>query len=473
LPAAERAYPVVDTGQTGTYDDMGSIPAPTAGADWYGQDSQFDGPQPSYTNNDDGTVTDNVTGLMWTQSPDLNGDGIIDSNDKLLLSAALTRADTITVGGYDDWRVPTIKELYSLMHFAGTDVSAYAEDDTSVLTPFLDPTAFAFGYGDVAAGERLIDVQFATTSIYMDTVMDGQEGMFGVNFADGRIKGYPTASKTLYVLFVRGRTSYGINDFADNRDGTVTDHATGLMWSQNDSVSALNWKETLAWVATKNSENHLGHSDWRLPNMKELHSILDYSRSPATDGTAAIDPVFTCSAITAEDGSADWPFYWSGTTHLGYSPNGVNARYATYSAFGRALGWMQFRSDTSLKLYDVHGAGAQRSDPKSGDPADFPTGHGPQGDVIRIYNHVRLVRDDSNSGTRVITLNVAEDGGSSPSLTVNLDNGAGDLITASGGARFSGLQTGDDVSASFSEGLPEAIGWQTSRNPGERLATAP
>ena len=48
---------------------------------------------------------------------------------------------------------------------------------------------------------------------------------------------------------------------------------------------------------------------------------------------------------------------------------------------------------------DVHGAGAQRSDPKVGDPADYPTGHGPQGDAIRIYNMVRLVRSvDSLAG---------------------------------------------------------------------------
>ena len=41
---------------------------------------------------------------------------------------------------------------------------------------------------------------------------------------------------------------------------------------------------------------------------------------------------------------------------------------------------------------DVHGAGAQRSDPKAGNPAMFPRGRGPQGDVIRIYNYLRLVR---------------------------------------------------------------------------------
>jgi hypothetical protein len=44
------------------------------------------------------------------------------------------------------------------------------------------------------------------------------------------------------------------------------------------------------------------------------------------------------------------------------------------------------------RYVDVHGAGAQRSDPKAGDPAQFPHGRGPQGDVIRINNHVRLVR---------------------------------------------------------------------------------
>jgi hypothetical protein len=41
---------------------------------------------------------------------------------------------------------------------------------------------------------------------------------------------------------------------------------------------------------------------------------------------------------------------------------------------------------------DVHGAGAQRSDPKTGNPADFRNGFGPQGDAIRIFNYVRLVR---------------------------------------------------------------------------------
>ena len=47
-----------------------------------------------------------------------------------------------------------------------------------------------------------------------------------------------------------------------------------------------------------------------------------------------------------------------------------------------------------INVIDVHGAGCQRSDPKDGDPEDYPSwGHGPQGDVQRVFNYVRLVRD--------------------------------------------------------------------------------
>ena len=45
-------------------------------------------------------------------------------------------------------------------------------------------------------------------------------------------------------------------------------------------------------------------------------------------------------------------------------------------AFGEALGYMG--NPGMGQWMDVHGAGAQRSDPKDGDPADFPQGRGPQ-----------------------------------------------------------------------------------------------
>jgi hypothetical protein len=114
-----------------------------------------------------------------------------------------------------------------------------------------------------------------------------------------------------------------------------------------------------------------------------MQSLLDYTRSPDTTGSVAIDPLFEVTGIINEAGQEDFPMYWSGTTHA----NMQNGTYAAYVAFGRAMGYM------NNNWRDVHGAGAQRSDPKSGDPADYPTGNGPQGDAIRIYNHARLVRD--------------------------------------------------------------------------------
>ena len=180
--------------------------------------------------------------------------------------------------------------------------------------------------------------------------------------------------------------------------------------------------------------------------VKELQSLVDYSRSPDTTHSSAVDPLFTCSVIANEARQTDYPFYWSATTHAGFRGGGA----AMYVAFGRAAGWMSPRRPAGgppdgsggfgpgfgpgfggpppfgpdrppefgpagpggsgpggvpepgreagaageYHYVDVHGAGAQRSDPKAGNPAMFPHGRGPQGDVIRIFNHVRLVRSE-------------------------------------------------------------------------------
>jgi len=126
-----------------------------------------------------------------------------------------------------------------------------------------------------------------------------------------------------------------------------------------------------------NAKEYLGYSDWRLPNAKELQSIVDYSRQTEATGSAAIDPVFNVTTSQNEAGAVDYPYYWTGTTH---------GNEGVYVAFGSGLGYMDG------EWVDVHGSGTQRSDPKQGDPAAFPTGRGPQGDAIRINNYVRLVR---------------------------------------------------------------------------------
>ncbi|HEY5652780.1 MAG TPA: sulfatase-like hydrolase/transferase [Pontiella sp.] len=366
IAAIALTYPVVDTGQTTAYGNN------------KGQDAHYSANPPSYCDNGDGTISDQVTGLMWTKDP----------GEKMTLSEAERGAKKCRTGGYSDWRLPSVKELYSLIQLNGTDPDPMGTDTTH-LKPFIDDSIFNFSYGKEENGERIIDSQFATSTKYVSTTMGGNETMFGVNFADGRIKGYPISSRRgegrYYVIYVRNNPDYGINQFKDNGDGTITDEATGLTWMKADSGTGMDWPSALEYA--ENLEL-AGYSDWRLPNAKELQSIIDYSRSPDTTDSAAIDPIFDCTPIKNEGGDKDFAHYWTSSTHVGERTTDT----AVYFAFGRALGWMNDHRSGKKILMDVHGAGAQRSDPKVGDASTFPYGRGPQGDVIRIENMVRCVR---------------------------------------------------------------------------------
>ncbi|MEM7552105.1 MAG: DUF1566 domain-containing protein [Bacteroidota bacterium] len=381
-------FPIVSTNQATFFNNLSVISSQSVGDDFYGQNANYPGNTPQYQDNDDGTVTDLVTGLMWQSSFDHNGDGTIDINDKLPYDEILELPETANTGGYTDWRVPTIKEQYSLIMFNGQDISGYQGTNTDGFTPFINTDYWEFAYGDVDNNERLIDVQCITSTVYVGDVMG--KTTFGLNFADGRIKGYGTTdiqtggTKSFTYLLVRGNGSYGINNFIDNGDGTITDEATGLMWAQDDNGEAIFWQDALVYAE---GFEFAGYTDWRLPDVKELQSIVDYSSSPTTTNSAAIDPLFNCTSMENEAGEIDYPWYWSNTTHM--TAEEVNqGGSATYVAFGKALGNMG-----TTDWIDVHGAGAQRSDPKYGDPSDFEDGHGPQGDAIRIYNYVRLVRN--------------------------------------------------------------------------------
>jgi len=367
-------YPIVDTNVTTFYSNSDTISAPSEGQSFYGQDASYSTNQCSYTDNGDGTITDNVTGLMWQQNP----------GTKMTWSQAVENLETFSLAGYADWRLPSIKELYSIVQFSGnTKLTGDGE-------PYLDTDYFVFSYGDTSNGERSIDSQMATSTIYDSATMGGNSTVFGFNFADGRIKGYPTKME-FYVYYVRGNTSYGQNRFVDNDDGTISDLATGLMWMTYDSAyysagesgdAGMDWEESLQWCE---SLDFAGYSDWKLPDAKELQSIVDYTRSPDTTNSAAIDELFYASQITNVFGVADYGYYWTSTTHLDGRDYGANA---VYMAFGRGNGNMNGNN------MDVHGAGCQRSDPKTGNSEDYPyiNDHAPQGDEQRVFNLVRAVR---------------------------------------------------------------------------------
>ncbi len=370
-------YPIVDTNQTVFFSDTEVLEvAPEPGEAFYGQDANFVNNAPSYTDNGDGTISDNVTGLMWTQDP----------GEKVTWIEGIALLEEMNASnylGYSDWRLPTIKELYSLVDFSGNtqDVA------------YMDTDYFVFSYGDTSIGERAIDSQMLTSTIYGGTTLGDNTTHFGFNFADGRIKGYSIGMK-YYAYFVRGNTAYGQNLFVDNEDGTITDQATSLMWMTYDSGyleageladGTMNWEEALAWAEEMNAIEYLGYDDWRVPDAKELQSIVDYERSPTVTDSPAIDPLFYCTPIVNLFGEDDYGFYWTSTTHAegGRATNGV------YVVFGDAMG-----VENGVTV-DAHGSGSQRSDPKTGDREDYPASDpmAPQGDEVRVFNMVRLVRD--------------------------------------------------------------------------------
>ncbi len=145
------SYPIVDTGVHAFYNNNAIITAPAEGAAFFGQDATYQGNEASYTDNGNGTITDNVTGLMWQ----------MDMGDRISYNNAKTKADTLTLAGYTDWRMPTIKELYSLINFNG---QANME---SIITPYIDTDYFIQPEGS----PRPIDAQTWSLTIYLSLTM--------------------------------------------------------------------------------------------------------------------------------------------------------------------------------------------------------------------------------------------------------------------------------------------------------------
>ena len=329
VTSVDLTYPIVDTNQGFCYDNSDLIDCPAKGENFYGQDAQYTGNVPSYTDNGDGTVTGNVTGLMWTQAI---------STYAMPWSDASSYCKSLNTGGYTDWRLPTVKELWSIRDF-------------SQGFPWVDTDYFYLvGDGSVLAEHHSwTSNPYLVESEYQNEQVIGDPA-FVVNDWTGHIK---AMSGKRFVRCVRGNTSYGINDFVDNGDDTVTDNATGLMWSKDDSGVAMNWEEALAYAE---NATIAGYDDWRLPSIKELQSIADYSGVfPAMDTS-----VFNLTEITnivydpqtgeQIDTQVNYPFYWSSTS------NPLDPTVAWFLASGY---------NTDPNGYDLHGAGSICFDRKS------------------------------------------------------------------------------------------------------------
>jgi len=201
IGSGKITYPIVHTGLLEYYDDQKEVSMIIDGEPFFGQDTNHLYNLPSYTDNKDGTISDNVTGLMWEK----------DMGQKMTLEEAIEKAESSRLGSYSDWRVPTIKELYSLSDFNGRSGGEARAGDIL----FIDTDYFSQPIGNVELGEREIDAQTWSSTIYTGKTMKNDTAIFGFNFVDGRIKGYPKYDpvtkepKKMYFRLVRGNPDYG------------------------------------------------------------------------------------------------------------------------------------------------------------------------------------------------------------------------------------------------------------------------
>ena len=114
----------------------------------------------------------------------------------------------------------------------------------------------------------------------------------------------------LCLLFVFSPVCFA--ELTINKDGTVTESVTGLMWMQSTSDSRMNWKEALSYCE---GLSLAGYTDWRLPNQKELRSIVDYNK---------FDPAINILAFPGTMSEN----YWSSTT------DALSTYHALYVGFG-------------------------------------------------------------------------------------------------------------------------------------------
>ncbi len=362
-PRSGRGCPLPATGQTTCWDNSGTV-ITCAGT---GQDGDLqEGAPLAYVDNGDGTVTDVNTGLMWEK---LSNDGTVHDKDNTYTWANAFADHVATLNdtrfaGRDDWRLPNVRELQSIANY---------QDLLPAVSPTFDDHCSS-GCNVTACSCTFDGDYWSSTSEEVSPshawFVDFQDGLVatGSKTGTGPVRAVRGGS-TSCPLPATGQTTCWDSSgtvipcagtgqdgelqegaplaYVDNGDGTVTDVNTGLMWEKlsndgtvHDQDNTYTWANAFAGhVATLNDARFAGHDDWRLPNVRELQSILDYDTiQPAV--TPAFDDHCSpgCSATTCScTFSGD---YWSSTSSVSGASNAwfVGFLNANVDAFGRSGG---------------------------------------------------------------------------------------------------------------------------------------
>ena len=320
------------TGQTSCFDSLGAGVACSG----TGQDGELRSgvswPNPRFEDTDGVTMTDTLTGLSWSReanlitshNPELDtdapvGDGLVTWQHAL---DYVTKLNAEGYLGYRDWRLPNSNELLSLAQYSATNGAGWLA---------------AQGFVSMSNDGR---PYWTSTVVGRDTAsawtVNPSEGTLGTKARSGLglvwpVRGVSFGSAT--VLKTGVTTSYAAGDdgalrlgltvpaprFVENSSGLVTDALTSLIWSRSTNAPGpaacgpgliKTWQAALEYTQCLNRNSYLGDTDWRLPSIKELQTLTDFSRSlpvlPAGHPFTAVATTLTST-------------YWSSTTAPGAS----------------------------------------------------------------------------------------------------------------------------------------------------------
>ncbi|CAK0741490.1 hypothetical protein CCP4SC76_1100009 [Gammaproteobacteria bacterium] len=276
-------------------------------------------------------IRDNVTGLTWEVktndgglrdqkwsytwfdasapggNPGTASGGSCQTTGRCDIEKYVQDVNTVGLCGLRDWRLPTVKELAGIIDYSRFDPN---------------PTIDVSNFPNTPASPFWSSTPYANAS----------DSAWNVNFGHGFVNGNARANAYAIRLVSGGPLT---DSLMDHGNGTVTQNATGLMWAQCSEGQSgtgcttghetyMPWDQAL--TAAKNSRLG-GYSDWRLPNAKELQSLVDYSRySPSIDiGYFPNTPAsyFWSSSPSAYYPQFSWPVYFfDGPVSGGYGRSG-------------------------------------------------------------------------------------------------------------------------------------------------------
>lgn len=306
----------------------------------FGEDNDYVINPPNLKISNGTMVYDSVTTLLWQLS-----DG-----GEMTFDQAITYCDTLTLGGFTDWRLPSPAEAYSILNHQNPN-------------PAVDIKIFP---------------KTGAEYWYTSAVQANDPSKSWVTNAGGGIGNHPKTetisaggTKKFHARAVRSTSAdvFIANRFVDNGDGTVTDQLTDLMWVKSPGTTASNWEDAIL-LSEYNTTG--GHTDWRLPNIKEIRSLNDETRTQPSVST------------TAFPGIAQSKF-WSSTT----LPNQSSKAWYYDNQFG--ITTYDVKSATHL-VWMVRTATTSASTPPIGEnrPTGFRIFPNPTDQILTIQSEINI-----------------------------------------------------------------------------------